>query len=69
MTTFNKPAHTLTQYLELLRQFYGAYRHDQKVSALLTQLPWPHNPIILSQSKRPEECEFYALNHAQGAQP
>jgi predicted nuclease of restriction endonuclease-like (RecB) superfamily len=32
---------------------------DEKVSALLTQLPWTHNLIILSQSKRPEEREFY----------
>jgi predicted nuclease of restriction endonuclease-like (RecB) superfamily len=42
-----------------MRQFYEAYRHDEKVSALLTQLPWTHNMIILSQSKRPEEREFY----------
>ena len=32
---------------------------DEKVSALLTQLPWTHNLIIFSQSKRPEEREFY----------
>jgi predicted nuclease of restriction endonuclease-like (RecB) superfamily len=42
-----------------MRQFYEAYRHDQKVSPLLRQLPWTHNLIILSQSKRPEEREFY----------
>ena len=30
-----------------------------KVSALLRQLPWTHNLIILNQSKRPEEREFY----------
>jgi predicted nuclease of restriction endonuclease-like (RecB) superfamily len=29
------------------------------VSALLTQLPWTHNLIILGQSKRAEEREFY----------
>ena len=29
------------------------------VSALLTQLPWTHHLIILGQSKRPEEREFY----------
>jgi predicted nuclease of restriction endonuclease-like (RecB) superfamily len=40
-------------------QFYETYRHDEKVSALLTQLPWTHNLIILGQSKRPEEREFY----------
>jgi len=42
-----------------MRQFYETYQGDKKVSALLTQLPWTHNLIILSQSKRPEEREFY----------
>lgn len=42
-----------------MRQFYEAYRDDLKVSALLRQLPWTHNLIILNQSKRPEEREFY----------
>jgi predicted nuclease of restriction endonuclease-like (RecB) superfamily len=42
-----------------MRQFYEAYRGDEKVSALLRQLPWTHNLIILSQSQRPEEREFY----------
>ena len=42
-----------------MRQFYEAYRHDEKVSALLRQLPWTHNLTILSQSKLPQEREFY----------
>jgi len=42
-----------------MRSFYEAYRGDEKVSALLTQLPWTHHLIILSQSKRPEEQAFY----------
>ncbi len=42
-----------------MRQFYETYQHDEKVSALLRQLPWTHNLIIFSQSKRPEEREFY----------
>lgn len=42
-----------------MRQFYDTYRDDAKVSALLTQLPWTHNLIILGQSKRAEEREFY----------
>ena len=42
-----------------MRQFYEAYRQDEKVSPLVRQLPWTHNLIILSQSKRPEEREFY----------
>ncbi|WP_107851846.1 PDDEXK nuclease domain-containing protein [Oceanimonas marisflavi] len=42
-----------------MRQFFETYRHDEKVTALLTQLPWTHNLSILSQCKRPEEREFY----------
>jgi predicted nuclease of restriction endonuclease-like (RecB) superfamily len=42
-----------------MRQFFDAYAGDKKVSALLTQLPWTHHLIILGQSKRPDEREFY----------
>jgi len=42
-----------------MRQFYEAYQDNEKVSPLARQLPWTHNLIILSQSKRPEEREFY----------
>lgn len=42
-----------------MRQFYESYRDDQIVSALLRQLPWTHHVIIMSQSQRPEEREFY----------
>ena len=42
-----------------MRQFYEAYRYDEKVSPLVRQLSWTHNLIILSQSKRQEEREFY----------
>jgi len=42
-----------------MRQFYETYRGNEIVSALLTQLPWTHNLTILSQSRRPEEREFY----------
>ena len=42
-----------------MRQFFEAYSGDDKVTPLLTQLPWTHNLIILTQSKRPEEREFY----------
>jgi predicted nuclease of restriction endonuclease-like (RecB) superfamily len=42
-----------------MRQFYVTYRADKKVSPLVRQLSWTHNIIILSQSKRPEEREFY----------
>lgn len=42
-----------------MRQFYDVYRGDEKVTPLVTQLPWTHNLIILTQSKRAEEREFY----------
>ena len=48
-----------------MRQFYEVYRDDAKVSPLARQLPWTHNLIILSQSKRLEEREFYLRMAAQ----
>jgi predicted nuclease of restriction endonuclease-like (RecB) superfamily len=42
-----------------MRKFYETYYEDEKVSPLVRQLPWTHNLIILNQSKRPEEREFY----------
>jgi predicted nuclease of restriction endonuclease-like (RecB) superfamily len=42
-----------------MRQFCETYRGDKKVAPLVRQLPWSHNLIILGQSKRPEEREFY----------
>ena len=48
-----------------MRQFYEAYPNAEMVSALLTQLPWTQHLIILSQSKRPEEREFYLRLAAQ----
>jgi len=42
-----------------MRQFYETYKDDTIVAALLRQLPWTHHLIILGQSKRREEREFY----------
>lgn len=42
-----------------MRQFYETYKNDEKLSPLVRQLPWTHNLLILSRSKRPEEREFY----------
>lgn len=42
-----------------MRQFFETYRGDEVVTALLTQLPWTHNLLILSQAKRAEERVFY----------
>lgn len=42
-----------------MRQFFETYRDEEKVAPLVRQLSWSHNLIIFSQSKRPEEREFY----------
>ena len=42
-----------------MRQFYEAYRNDEKISPLVRQLLWTQNLLILNQSKRREEREFY----------
>jgi len=47
------------QNLWRMRQFFEAYRHDQKLSALLRELPWSSNLHILTRSKRSDEREFY----------
>lgn len=47
------------QNLWRMRQFFETYRDDPKLSPLVRVLPWTHNLIILGQSKRPEEREFY----------
>jgi predicted nuclease of restriction endonuclease-like (RecB) superfamily len=52
----------LAQYIAQTQpgqQFYETYRSDAIVAPLARQLPWTHNLIILGQSKRPEEREFY----------
>lgn len=42
-----------------MRQFYDAYAGSKKLSALLRELPWTHNLMILSRCKRDDEREFY----------
>lgn len=42
-----------------MRQFYDIYNGNEIVTPLVTQLPWTHHLIILGQSKRHEEREFY----------
>ena len=48
-----------TQNLWRMRQFFDTYRDDPKLSPLVRVLPWTHNLVILGQSKRSEEREFY----------
>lgn len=42
-----------------MKRFYETYQGDAIVSPLVIQLSWTSNLIILTQSKRPEEREFY----------
>lgn len=41
-----------------MKQLYGTYK-DSKLSALLREISWTNNLLILSKSKTPEEREFY----------
>lgn len=47
------------QNLFRMRQFFEAYQGSEIVSPLVRQLPWTHHLIIMGQSKRAEEREFY----------
>lgn len=47
------------QNLWRMRQFFEAYPAPSKLSPLMRVLPWTHNLIILAQTKRAEEREFY----------
>ncbi|WP_434581469.1 PDDEXK nuclease domain-containing protein [Sulfurimonas sp. NW15] len=44
-----------------MKQFYETYKDNEKLSALLRELSWTNNLLILSHSKQPEEREFYIL--------
>src|SRR5688572_9933576 len=50
-----------------MRQFYEAYRGNEKVSPLVTQLPWTQHLIILSQAKPVEAREFYVVAAIRGS--
>jgi predicted nuclease of restriction endonuclease-like (RecB) superfamily len=42
-----------------MRQFYEAYYKNEKLSALLREISWTNNLLILSKSESIEEKEFY----------
>lgn len=42
-----------------MRQFYETYQAQQKLSAVLRELPWTHHMLILGQASMEEEREFY----------
>jgi hypothetical protein len=47
------------QNLWRMRQFYDTYSRQPKLSALLRELSWTHNLLIMGKCKRDEEREFY----------
>ena len=47
------------QNLWRMRQFYGAYAENQKLSPLVREIGWSHNVIILMRCKDALEREFY----------
>lgn len=53
------------QNLWRMRQFFQAYPAASKLSPLVRVLPWTHNLIILAQTKRTDEREFYLRLAAQ----
>jgi predicted nuclease of restriction endonuclease-like (RecB) superfamily len=42
-----------------MRQFFETYRDAPRLAPLVRELPWTHNLLIMSRSKREEEREFY----------
>jgi len=49
-----------------MKQFYETYHQNEKLSALLRELTWTNNLLILSSSKSEEEREFYILTSIKG---
>jgi predicted nuclease of restriction endonuclease-like (RecB) superfamily len=47
------------QNLWRMRQFFETYRYQAKLSALLRELSWTHNLLIVGKCKREVEREFY----------
>lgn len=48
-----------SQNLWRMKQFYECYEGNEKLSALLREISWTNNLLILSKSKSEEEREFY----------
>jgi predicted nuclease of restriction endonuclease-like (RecB) superfamily len=47
------------QNLWRMRQFFETYRDEPQLAPLVRALSWTHNLVIMGQSKRAEEREFY----------
>jgi len=44
-----------------MKQFYETYAENEKLSALLREISWTNNLIIMSRAKNEEAREFYLL--------
>lgn len=44
-----------------MKQFYETYENNEKLSALLREISWTNNLIIMSRAKTEEAREFYLL--------
>jgi predicted nuclease of restriction endonuclease-like (RecB) superfamily len=44
-----------------MKQFYEMYSGNEKLSALLREISWTNNTLIMSRAKTDEEREFYLL--------
>ncbi|MBP9777720.1 MAG: hypothetical protein KBD25_00895 [Rickettsiaceae bacterium] len=42
-----------------MKQFYGTYKDNYKLSPLVRELPWIDNTIIIFHCKSFEQQEFY----------
>src|ERR1044072_1409030 len=42
-----------------MKQFYETYRDESKLSALLREISWTNNVVIMNRTKNPVEKEFY----------
>lgn len=42
-----------------MKQFYETYQGNEKLSALVRELPWSHNLAIFSRCKNEDEFEYY----------
>jgi predicted nuclease of restriction endonuclease-like (RecB) superfamily len=47
------------QNLWRMKEFYGMYRNDRKLSPLARELSWTHNVLILHGTRTIQEKEFY----------
>jgi len=48
-----------------MKQFFEAYQNSEKLSALVREISWTNNMLILAKSSSEQEREFYLLHTRQ----